>query len=840
MYKSSIRVCLFIILLIAPSVHYAAGLGNLTLSSALGQPLRAEINLVAVNNNEIPSLKVNLASPEAFAQAGLEYKPFFSTFKVSIEPRANGDPYIRVTSPQLINEPYLSMLVELTWASGRVLREYTVLLDPVSNTVSEPAAPVLRSKQADTQPLAKPLTVEQPIMEYAELPADDQSGHSSDSPAQPVHIDQSGETYTVNQGDTLSAIARQYLPHDADLNQMLVALYRANRDAFIQNNMNLLKVGTVLKVPSSSEVEMVDKAEAGAEIKIQVADWKTYRDKLAAVASGSQTTDIRRQTDEGQISTTVGDKAITAEAAPKEVLRLSSGGEQAVGDDLGENETLARLRMMEEDSIARNLALKEANERVVMLEKNVENLQRLLKLKDSTLAKAQQQAEVVAARDEPVPDTNVDMTALPSDSVTELLKEDSAVIDHNVEMDASLGFDETLNDVVEAPSLPQPQPQPLPQPLPQTVEVSFIDQVVKQAMDHIEYVAGALGVLLLGILALFIKRRRESEDTDDMDDMDFDDLSSPETGSANSIIGDGMERYTLDKDKSEVPESRENQSFDDELTKPDSIEEDDTDFFLDDEVSDTESNTLDESVDLSKAVQQDAMERSSQTDTELDLNDGSDNNDLGNGIDSEVVEDLSESSHEIEFDLSDTDNGSVAQMDDADALSDERLSTDIMDLSDSHEQDTDALAERDAYDFDLDGNDDNVSPLEISDDQFDDVALADDGLADTDSEDTELEQVPPLKLDDIDLNLDDEPESELDFAPEDEVLTDEGAGDQDEGDIALSDKGENWHEVETKIDLAKAYQELDDKEGAREILEEVIRDGDDDQKQRAEFMLGSL
>ncbi len=142
-YISSFRACLLILVMMSPWTGFAAGLGKLTINSALGQPLQAEIDLVAVKNEEISSLAAQLASHEAFRQAGIDYKSFFSTFNISIEPRSNGDPFIKIMSPTAINEPFLNMLVELNWASGRLMREYTVLLDPLESATSNPVAPIL-------------------------------------------------------------------------------------------------------------------------------------------------------------------------------------------------------------------------------------------------------------------------------------------------------------------------------------------------------------------------------------------------------------------------------------------------------------------------------------------------------------------------------------------------------------------------------------------------------------------------------------------------------------------------------------------------------------------------
>ena len=132
MHKMSCRVSLLVIILMLPwTVIYAAGLGKLKLNSALGQPLNAEIDIVTTNSDEVSSLKANIASREAFAQAGIHYEPNFTTFKTSIELRTNGNPYIKLASPQAINDPFLNILVELNWDSGLILREYAVLLDPI-------------------------------------------------------------------------------------------------------------------------------------------------------------------------------------------------------------------------------------------------------------------------------------------------------------------------------------------------------------------------------------------------------------------------------------------------------------------------------------------------------------------------------------------------------------------------------------------------------------------------------------------------------------------------------------------------------------------------------------
>ena len=124
------RVWLVAALLALPSLAGAAGLGKLTVKSALGEPLLAEIELVAVQREELTTLTAKLASREVFTQSRLDYLPVLSSFHFSVELRADATPFVKVTSTQPVNEPFVDMLVELTWSGGKLLREYTFLLDP--------------------------------------------------------------------------------------------------------------------------------------------------------------------------------------------------------------------------------------------------------------------------------------------------------------------------------------------------------------------------------------------------------------------------------------------------------------------------------------------------------------------------------------------------------------------------------------------------------------------------------------------------------------------------------------------------------------------------------------
>ena len=139
------------IFLLYPWVAHAAGLGRLTVLSALGQPLSAEIELVSVQKDELATLSARVATPEAFQQANIQYSPALIGMRLNVERRSDGRSYIKLISTRPINEPFLSVLIELSWAQGRLLREYTALIDPPGYT---PAVPPVASAPAVVSPAA--------------------------------------------------------------------------------------------------------------------------------------------------------------------------------------------------------------------------------------------------------------------------------------------------------------------------------------------------------------------------------------------------------------------------------------------------------------------------------------------------------------------------------------------------------------------------------------------------------------------------------------------------------------------------------------------------------------
>src|SRR5438105_875917 len=239
-----------------PMVH-AAGLGRLNVISPLGQPLNAEIEIVSLQAGEEEGLVARLAPPDAFREAGIEFNPALVTVRFAIE-RRGGRPMLRVRTTQPVNDPFLEMLVELQWTTGRLVREYTVLLDPpeykrpqaIAAAPVAPVKPAAAPEPAAEAPTAQPApeparapapapleatplpTVPAPAVEPAPAPApaaEAQVEKPAPAEAEKPALEHVGEPATaeetkvlVKKGDTLSEIARQNLPPGANLNQMLI------------------------------------------------------------------------------------------------------------------------------------------------------------------------------------------------------------------------------------------------------------------------------------------------------------------------------------------------------------------------------------------------------------------------------------------------------------------------------------------------------------------------------------------------------------------------------------------------------------------------------------------
>lgn len=388
-------------LLLAQPAAWAAGFGQLRVQSNLGQPLQAEIDISGVSAEEAGNLSVKLAPPDAYAKAGLTYLPAVSGLRLQLDRRANGSYVARVRSNQPISEPFVDILIDMTWASGKVTRAYTFLLDPAgSKTAPQTFSPttVVQAATPDASPAAAPAAaapapVAAPVASQpaspAPAPRPAQAARPKRAPAEtaPSGDAAGGGTYTVQRGDSLYSIAGEasQSQDSVSLDQMLVALYRNNPNAFIGGNINRLKTGTVLKVPSAQQAQSVAPKAARREVVARTQGFDAYRSRLASAAAAKSVDAGSGREQSGSVTARVQESA--APAAARDELKLSKA----------ERGAQAAATAQAEANVARERQLKEAEAKLTQLEKNVSDMQRLLELKNAEIAKLSQANQAALA-----------------------------------------------------------------------------------------------------------------------------------------------------------------------------------------------------------------------------------------------------------------------------------------------------------------------------------------------------------------------------------------------------------------------------------------------------------
>ena len=361
----------------APSA-LALSLGSITVQSALGEPLRAEIDVPDINADEASSLKASVASPESFRAAGLDYNPAMSGLRVSLQRRADGRAYIRLTSDKPVNEPFIDMILEASWSSGRIVRDFTMLFDP-PNLRAGTASPVTPAQvtgapsTATSAPVASspavapmPMRPAAPAPKKAEVAAATPKAAVNPPPKAankpPAKANAAGQTASgerqikVKPGDTASKIAASVKPASVSLDQMLVALLRANPDAFINSNINRIKSGALLNVPTPEQAQAISTSEANRTVIAQSRDFNEFRKRLAGIAPAAQIAAADRQAS-GSVQAKVEDKKPGTSAPDK--LTLSKGAMQAQADT---------------EKIAKERAAKDAATKAAELSKNIAEL----------------------------------------------------------------------------------------------------------------------------------------------------------------------------------------------------------------------------------------------------------------------------------------------------------------------------------------------------------------------------------------------------------------------------------------------------------------------------------
>ncbi|MDP3817167.1 FimV/HubP family polar landmark protein [Pseudomonas sp.] len=358
---------------LSSGMAHALGLGEVTLQSALNQPLVAEIELLEVRDLASNELLPSLASPEEFNKAGVDRQYFLGDLKFTPVLKPNGKSVIRVTSSKPIREPYLNFLVEVLWPNGRLLREYTLLLDPPLYSAQSviPAAPQL--------PVAAPAApvVRAPVA-AAPRPAPVSSAPAAPvAPSAPSALD--SDQYKTTANDTLWEIARR-VP-GGSVHQTMLAIQDLNPDAFVGGNINRLKSGQVLRLPDEQQIKSRAQAEAIAQVAEQNTAWREGRSQGASA----------RQLDATKRSV-AGEAPAKAVTGDKLKLVAADSGKAAVGSDKGAADTKAlsdKLAVTQESLDSSRRENDELKDRMGDLQSQLDKLQRLIQLKDDQMAKLQ-------------------------------------------------------------------------------------------------------------------------------------------------------------------------------------------------------------------------------------------------------------------------------------------------------------------------------------------------------------------------------------------------------------------------------------------------------------------
>ena len=355
---------------IASTDASAFTLGQLKVQSALGEPLRAEIDVTEIAAAEADGLKINIATAEAFKNAGVPYNSALSDVKATLQRRAGGQYVVRLSGNRPLNDPFIDLLLEANGSSGRIVRDYTVLLDPpatrqaASSTPLAPVAPQIsapaeRPAVAAARARRERAAAVAPAAPVAAAPAPAAPAPAPAAATAPARATGGGEQVTVQRGDTASKIAGAHKPADVSLDQMLVALLLANPDAFVGGNINRMRAGAVLDLPGSTEANAVPAAEARRTVTAQSRDFGSYRQRLAENAPTSNVAAASRKAS-GKLQANVEDRNAAASAPDK--LTISQGSASTRAAD----EKVAQARQAQESS-----------NRVAELSKNINELNKL-------------------------------------------------------------------------------------------------------------------------------------------------------------------------------------------------------------------------------------------------------------------------------------------------------------------------------------------------------------------------------------------------------------------------------------------------------------------------------
>lgn len=867
---------LAVVSLLAPASAQPLGIGDLKLHSALNQKLNAEINLLLTSGESPDDIRVRMAPPEKFDEAGVPWSFFLSKIKFDTVVQPNGDVVVKLSSNEALQEPFLDFLLEVTWTKGNLYREFTVLVDPPV-AYEQPVIPVVEETATPTQAVAVDQSTAAAVTSAEPASAADEG----------ITVDRYGPT---NRSDTLWDIAEDVKPSDdISTEQMMMAIYKANPRAFYQDNVNALLSGKVLEIPEREMIVKLSKQQAAELFKQQVAAWNapvkremTEKPVQAAEQTVSSQLDLV-----APVESTVEDEVMVS---PEQEQTAEQSG---VAEETSDVETESEPQTTDQTAApADQAAADEMRRRLEKLEQQLAMMEKLLTLKDEQLAALQNKQALEQQADTQAP----------------------AVSQAPVEGETGAQSEKTAAVARPEPK-PAAKPKPVAKPKPQVTpaaEPGLFD-------DGYYMLVGGLAVVLLGGLGWLWWRQRSSEEQRDVEESMFASSSeirmpdSEESTLVSTIASDDSPAY----DVGTVGESSflseftpsDFDAFDSDMNEVDPISEADVylaygryqqaeelmrqaiadeperddcklkllEIFYANENQEAFEDYVRELVKEGKQADQAFWskvsemgneiipgssilaatgevddEESEKTATSAEGRPGTKEEDLGIASfgnefdrDEEALQEKTaddSNNDDLDFDLSafDEPEPNETEEDKTAASADDEIESVEFDLSAFEQNDEEEEAkpvtgeEIESFDFTAGDEEARVDAESIADSvESDDESLEDfdfstieESVGKQNAEQESEEGAAATGGEEFDFNFD--------F--DDTALSGSDATEEEEGVSDLTD----MDEFETKIDLAKAYIDMGDAEAAKLIAEEVIEKGSDQQKQSAQAILDQL
>jgi pilus assembly protein FimV len=898
----------------------ALTLGQIHVQSFINEPLKAVIDVNKATEDEIQALKIKLADRNAFSKVGVDYTNEVQGLRFAIVETPKGTS-IEVTSQTSISEPFLSFVIDADWNKGSVSKDYTVLLDPpiYTDRFAPPVAPadagIVRSDEIP-EPVAETETA--PVTSEPSTPAEETPAASA-AQTQVASGDMKNIGPTAA-GSNLWTIARDNKPQAATIQQAMVAIHEANPDAFIRGNMNHMKQGQLLRVPPPEVIEAISQAAAETRISRHQQAWKSGE----AIASGERLTpEVVATTTTGSAEsagTATGETASASTSGAQEGrLKLASAGSSASdaadGDGSAteaEGTSTGSLRdqliEVREDMLSTQEENRELRERNSMLEEQLESQKKLIQLQNEQLARLQEYyrrlneqggdstglqkpdvttpagteetAAVDETADEAVTGTTETDVATETDEVTAGSTEP---VDETVPAEAAEAV-ETAGDESPAEEAPAAQAgdetaAPVAEEEPQQQEVqgetSFLASLMKN--NTVVYGATATGIGILGLLALWLMRRRkateEAEENIRAAELATREPPAPEKPVAPLAAIDVLDKVDPLMARDEFAEARtllENAILEEPTRYELHLKMLDLMYATDDLEGFEEYHAMLEAADF-PVSNPESWTKVEQQYEELQAQSGGgkpggDAAQTGGAVAATGSAAVAAAALDQFAEIDETEDDLMPGVEDEEALEAiQKLNTSLDEVSfedldtlpeeaeeESEEKGEETSAQQEhSLSEDLGEQDDLESALKLFEMELegrhpDASGISDETKAEL-AETAELLETDNLAAeeqpqdDEIDLS-DEEGDLDLDFSAASEALDHAEEEPVDTIDMETAEAGEkstpvSEEEVQAKVELAEAFAEMGDVEGAREILNEVMREGTESQRMTAEEIL---